>query len=163
MTDDGALEFGLRATRTSTHTDPVDAFPARLVDLDPAMWPIGTPPRAVWMLRERFNSADLDQTDTSLDAVAKWTHRFGPKVSGSMSFGRKHRAPSYIERYSWMPLEINAGLGDGNNYVGDSSLDPEQANQIELGLSWADARGYVAPRISFNRIDDYIQGSPQRI
>ena len=48
----------------------------------------------------------------------------------------KTRAPSYIERYLWIPLNVNAGLGDGNNYIGNIDLDPEWSNQFELGLDW---------------------------
>lgn len=158
LSDVDVLKIGIRGTKNQTDTDAVDAFPARLVDMNPDMWPLGTPPRAVWALRERFNASQRDQSDSWLDAIVEWTHTFNQALSATASLARKHRAPLYIERYLWIPLEVNAGLGDGNNYVGDPNLEPEQADQIELGLNWTSSRGYLAPRIAYNRIDDYIQG-----
>ena len=43
------FELGARYERFESETDEVDAFPARLVDMNPNMWPMGTPPRAVWI------------------------------------------------------------------------------------------------------------------
>ncbi len=66
----------------------------------------------------------------------------------------------YIERFLWIPLEVNAGLGDLNNYVGNVALEPEVSDQLELSLDFELERGYVAPRIYYRAIDDYIQGMP---
>lgn len=158
VADRTSLELGLRLTRATSRTDPVDAFPARLVDADPAMWPMGTPPRAVWLLRERFNAADRRVTDHLTDWVAGVTRELGEHWKGELTLARKSRAPVYQERYLWLPLEVNGGLGDGNNYVGDPTLDPEVSHQVEVGLEWAGRHGYVTPRAFYRRVNDYIQG-----
>ena len=73
---------------------------------------------------------------------------------------RKTRSPHYLERFAWLPLEVTAGLADGNNYVGDVDLDPEISYEVELGLDWRGSALFVAPRAFYRNVDDYIQGVP---
>ncbi len=154
------LEIGASITRVTADTAAVDAFPARLVDKDPASWPMGTPPRAVWILREAFNRADLSQTDNNVDWVVKARYQATEELVVEAGLAQRTRSPMYQERYLWIPLEANAGLGDGNNYVGDPSLDPEQSLQLELGLDWDHVSYYVSPRVFYRQVDDFIQGVP---
>ncbi len=152
------LELGFRSENLDMSTDPVDAFPARLVDMNPAMWPMGTPPRAVWMLREGFNNADRSQTDNNLDWVVKGRYQATDNLVVELGFAQKTRSPMYQERYLWIPLEANAGIGDGNNYVGNPALKPEESRQIELGFDWVVGDFYFSPRLFHRNVDDYIQG-----
>ncbi|MGH0034195.1 MAG: TonB-dependent receptor plug domain-containing protein [Myxococcota bacterium] len=142
------LELGVRYTRVSTNADKVDALPAQT--LPPPM-----------RLRDAFNAADRQKTDDLVDAVLKVG--FSP-VSGlrfEVAGGRKTRAPSYLERYSWIPTQAAAGLADGNNYVGDVDLDPEVAYEVTGEIEWRSDFGlYLAPRAFYRRVDDYIQGTP---
>lgn len=73
---------------------------------------------------------------------------------------QKQRSPIYQERFLWIPLEANAGVGDGNNYVGDPNLDPESSLQFELGLDWDFGNWYFSPRFYRRKVDDFIQGVP---
>lgn len=157
---DWYYEFGLRAAQVETSTGEVDAFPARLVDMNPDMWPMGTPPRAVWMLREAFNGGDRQQDDDLLDLVFKTRYQATDTLVVELGLAQKSRAPIYQERYLWIPLEANAGIGDGNNYVGTPSLRPEESRQIELGLDWDYGDFYFSPRFFYRDVDDYIQGVP---
>jgi len=152
------LEAGARIEEVNTDTGEVDAFPARLVDMNPAMWPMGTPPRAVFMLREAFNNSDRSQSDTNLDWVLKARYQATQSLVVELGLAQKMRAPLYQERYLWIPLEANAGLGDGNNYVGNVELDPEKSQQVELGLDWNYEGFYFSPRVYYRQVDDYIQG-----
>ena len=77
-----------------------------------------------------------------------------------LGLAQKVRSPLYQERYLWIPLEANAGLGDGNNYVGNPLLEPEEATQIEIGLDYSIGDFYISPRIYRRDVDDYIQGIP---
>ena len=154
----GYLEAGFRSESVDMSTDTVDAFPARLVDMNPAMWPMGTPPRAVWMLREGFNAADRSQSDNNLDWVVKGRYQATDNLVVELGFAQKMRSPLYQERYLWIPLEANAGIGDGNNYVGNPGLDPEKSRQIELGFDWVAGDFYFSPRIFRRNVDDFIQG-----
>lgn len=152
------LEAGFRSERLSMDTEPVDAFPARLVDMAPASWPAGTPPRAVWQLRERFNAAERSHKDRNQDWVVKGRYRLSEAAVLELAAARKARSPLYQERYLWIPLEANAGLGDGNNYVGDPDLQPEVSRQLELGLDLDYDHWYLSPRFYLRRTSDYIQG-----
>lgn len=152
------LEAGIRAEQVDMNTGDVDAFPARLVDMNSAMWPMGTPPRAVWMLRQGFNGADRSVDDSNLDWVVKSRYQATETLVVELGFAQKTRSPLYQERYLWIPLEANAGIGDGNNYVGNINLQPEQAQQVELGLDWDFGDFYFSPRFYRRDVDNYIQG-----
>ena len=138
-----SVELGIRYQRVKTDADDVDAQPA-------------TPP--VRALRDRFNASDRSKTDDNLDLVAKLTVPVHEELLFIAGYARKTRSPTYIERYLWIPLNVNAGLGDGNNYIGDPDLDPEWSNQFEFGFDWANSTAYFNPRIHYQRINNYIQG-----
>ena len=157
---DWYVEFGARTEQVEMRAGEVDAFPARMVDMNPAMWGMGTPPRAVWMLRQGFNSRDREQEDDNHDFVAKLRYQLSQNLVVEAGYGRKTRSPLYQERYLWIPLEINAGLGDGNNYVGNPDLQPETSDQFELGFDWTNGNAWVSPRFYIRDVDDYIQGVP---
>tara|TARA_B110000858_G_scaffold198442_1_gene265091 strand:- start:55460 stop:57577 length:2118 start_codon:yes stop_codon:yes gene_type:complete len=154
----GYLEAGFRSENVDMSTGTVDAFPARLVDMNPAMWPMGTPPRATFMLRESFNAADRSQSDNNLDWILKGRYQATDNLVVELGFAQKMRSPIYQERYLWIPLEANAGIGDGNNYVGNPELNPEKSRQIELGFDWVVGDFYFSPRFFHRNVDDYIQG-----
>ena len=158
VADNWYIEAGIRAEAVEMEAGDVDAFPARLVDMNPAMWPMGTPPRAVWALRETFNAGDRSHSDSNLDWVLKTRYQATANLVLELGFAQKVRSPIYQERYLWIPLEVNAGIGDGNNYVGNPALDPEEARQIEVGLDWDFGDYYFSPRIYRRQVDDYIQG-----
>lgn len=152
------LEAGFRSENVDMGSGTVNAFPAQLVDMNPAMWPMGTPPRATFMLREAFNTSDRSQSDNNLDWVLKGRYQATDKLVVELGFAQKMRSPLYQERYLWIPLEANAGIGDGNNYVGDPELEPEKSRQIELGFDWVSGDFYFSPRLFHRKVDDYIQG-----
>ena len=158
LNDRWYLEAGARAAEVVMNAGAVDAFPARLVDRNPAMWGMGTPPRAVWMLRQAFNNRDRIRKDHNLDWVLKTRYQATDHLVVEAGVAQKVRSPMYQERYLWIPLEANAGLGDGNNYMGDPDLQPEQSRQVELGLDWNHGDFYFAPRIYRREVDDFIQG-----
>jgi len=127
--------------------------------LKPADW-MPPPAMSVGMLSKRFNQADRSQNDTELDVTAVFHYDWSDTVQLEFGVARKTRAPAYMERYLWVPLETNAGLADGNNYVGNVDLDPEDSIQLELGLNWRQGRSRFSPRIFARRVDDYITGVP---
>jgi iron complex outermembrane receptor protein len=150
------VELGLRLTQVEMDADVVSAFPADLADGGLLL----PPTIAAQTLRNDFNTRDRSVSDTNIDAVVKLDYTVNDTLDAELGFARKVRSPSYIERYLWIPLEVSAGLGDGNNYIGNPDLDPEDSYQVELGLSWNTSRAYFSPRAYYRRIDDYIQGTP---
>jgi len=141
------VRMGLRWTRVTMDAGIVDASMAMM---SPAL-------RA---LRDRFNDADRDVAEDLFDLVAGADYRAGDQLTLIAGVARKGRAPGYQERYLWSPLEATGGLSDGNLYVGNLDLDPEHAWQFEVGADWRDRRAYLAPRVFYQHVDDYIQGVP---
>ncbi len=151
------LELGIRYNHVKMDTQDVDAQPA---NLEPMASMPGTPPFAVRMLRDSFNGLDHSITDDNIDWVVKLEYLASEATSFEIGASRKVRSPSYIERFMWIPLEVNAGLGDGNNYVGNVELKPEVSHQFEFGMDWQTDTAYIAPRAYYRIVDDYIQGAP---
>lgn len=115
-------------------------------------------PAPVGILRDRFNASDLSQEDHLFDLVATFKKELSNDLDVEFGLARKTRGPSYQERYLWAPIEVTAGLADGNSYIGDVDLDHEVAYQLELGLDWHTEKLAISPRIFYHRINDYIQG-----
>ncbi len=149
LTQRTGIELGVRYTRVEMDADDVDAIVS----------PMGTLPAAATTLRDTFNSSDRSQEDDNIDWVAELNFDATDHLTVELGLARKTRSPYYVERFMWIPLEVNAGLGDSNGYVGDVNLDPEVSHQIELGLDWHHHHYYVAPRVYYRSVDDYIQGT----
>lgn len=110
-------------------------------------------------LANAFALADRNWSGTSVDASLRlWAEMeaFTPRLT----LAHKTRAPSLIERYSWLPTEASGGLADGNIYVGDVNLKIEKAWIAELGVDWQGDTAYARPVIYYRRINDFIQGVP---
>ena len=150
------LQLGVRYHRVEMNADRVDAYPAQLADQGLG----GMPARMVQMLRDRFNGANRSQTNNNVDWTAELGYQMNPALRWTLAVARKVRSPYYIERYLWIPLEVNAGLGDANNYVGNVDLDPEVSRQVEFGFDWQTEVGYVSPGLYYRSVNDYIQGTP---
>ncbi|MBD1388084.1 TonB-dependent receptor [Neiella sp. HB171785] len=111
-------------------------------------------------LVERFNGADRQQEDWLVDATVSVNWQQSSHWSHSLALGHKQRAPSYQERYLWFPLEATAGLADGRSYIGDPNLNAESAWQLDVASRWQSPAFSIEPHLFYQRIDDYIQGTP---
>jgi iron complex outermembrane receptor protein len=143
--DHWQLEIGARYTRIESDAGPVDALPAQS-------------PGPVRDLRDAFNAAERRQSDDLFDWLVRLAFSPGDSFRAELAIARKMRAPYYVERYAWLPLEVTAGLADGRNYVGDIDLDPELSHEVEGGVRWRGRWISLAPRAFYRRVDDYIQG-----
>ena len=150
LNDSWRGEFGIRYNQVRMDADEVNGTPAMMM-----------PPAQ--MLRDAFNGADRDQTDHNVDLVAKTWFDASPSTSWYLGYARKSRSPSYQERYLWLPLEATAGLADGNTYTGNIDLDVEVANQFEVGLDFSNDSLTLSPRLFYNDVQDYIQGTPSEL
>ncbi len=122
----------------------------------------GATPPPLERLRNQFNSRDRTEEDFLVDATGTFSRDLSEETTIEIGGGRKTRAPSYLERFSWVPIESTAGLADGNNYVGDVGLDPEVSHVVDVGLNWEDQqdRARLAPRVFYRDVQDYITGVP---
>ncbi len=139
-------EFGVRYNRVTADAGGVDGSPAMMMP----------PARA---LRDAFNSADREQRDHNIDLVARAWYSAGESTRWYAGIAQKHRSPGYQERYLWLPMEATAGLADGQLYTGDIRLQPEVSHMVELGLDYSGARLSLSPRLYYNSVEDYIQGT----
>lgn len=140
------LELGGRYNRIESDAGEVNATPAMM----------GMPPAVA--LRDGFNSAERNITDDNVDLVAKLRYEANANLSYYLGGGRKTRAPSYQERYLWLPLQATAGLADGRTYTGNLDLESEVAAEVELGLDFEGDNVHVSPRLFYRDVSDYIQG-----
>ena len=139
------FELGARYTRTEFDAGLVDALAAQ----------ISQPARA---LRDAFNAAEHRQSDDLFEWLVRLAFSPRDALRIELAIARKMRAPYYVERYAWLPLQATGGLADGHNYVGDIDLDPELSREVEGGVRWRGRWLSLAPRAFYRRVDDYIQG-----
>jgi len=140
------LELGGRYNRIDSSAGEVNATPAMM----------GMPPAVA--LRDDFNNADRDISDDNVDLVAKLRFEASENLSYHLGAARKTRAPSYQERYLWLPLQATAGLADGRTYTGNLDLDSEVAVEVEAGLDFERGAFHLSPRLFYRDVADYIQG-----
>ncbi len=146
--DAWTVELGARYNRVESDAGEVDATPAVM----------GMPPAVA--LRDAFNAAERSITDNNVDLVAKARYRSSPALSWYAGVAQKTRAPSYQERYLWLPLMATAGLADGRTYTGNLDLESEVAREVELGVDFDNGTFQIAPRVFYRDVKDYIQGAP---
>lgn len=147
LTQNLNLDLGLRVNQVQADAGRVDASMAMMNPNAKA-------------LRDNFNYADRSQSDTNIDSVAKLYYQASASTRLYAGLAHKTRSASYQERYLWMPMESTGGLADGNNYIGNIGLNPEQANELELGIDFDNADIVFAPRVFYRDVKDYIQGTP---
>ncbi|MCF6457178.1 TonB-dependent receptor [Pseudoalteromonas sp. MMG024] len=112
------------------------------------------------MLQQQFNNADRSVNDTTVDISYSGRAQHSERYSTEISFGLKQRAPSYQQRYLWLPMQATGGLADGKTYIGNIDLNAETAYQLNLAWHYQ-ANGFsISPQVFYHQIDDYIQGTP---
>jgi len=111
-------------------------------------------------LQNEFNGQEKHVSDVTADLVLNSQIDLNQQFEFSYAVAIKQRAPSYQERYLWLPMQSTGGLADGKTYVGNINLNPETAYQIDLGLSFEQRSFKISPHIFAQRINDYIQGTP---
>ncbi len=111
-------------------------------------------------LAAAFNNADRSETYNNRDLVLKTAYQFNKEIIINASLSSKERAPSYQERYLWLPMSATGGLADGRNYIGNLNLDSETANELNLGIDYRTETAYLSVQGFYRKVDDYIQGTP---
>jgi iron complex outermembrane receptor protein len=111
-------------------------------------------------LQDEFNDADRSVSDTTFDLALNSEYQWTKETAINYSVAIKQRAPSYQERYLWVPMQATGGLADGKTYVGNINLKNETAYQINAGISYDNDDFAIAPQVFYQKVDDYIQGTP---
>ncbi|AZQ86432.1 TonB-dependent receptor [Colwellia sp. Arc7-635] len=111
-------------------------------------------------LRDEFNNADRSVSDTTFDLALNTEYQWTQHLALNTAVAIKQRAPSYQERYLWVPMQATGGLADGKTYVGNINLDVETAYQLNVGVSYENNDFAIAPQVFYQKVSDYIQGAP---
>lgn len=111
-------------------------------------------------LQDEFNDADRSVSDTTFDLALSSEYQWTNTTAVNYSVAVKQRAASYQERYLWVPMQATGGLADGKTYVGNINLDNETAYQINAGISYDEGDFAIAPQVFYQKVDNYIQGTP---
>ena len=109
-----------------------------------------------------FNNADHSTTDNNWDMAV--LARYTPDATREIEFGFAHktRSPNLHERYTWSTWQMAALMvnwfGDGNGYIGNLELEPEQANTVSATLDWhaADRSWEFKATPYYTHVTDYI-------
>ena len=115
---------------------------------------------AVASLAQSFNEGPRSKTYSMVDAAASVFYHINDRTDVVLGASQKNRAPTFFERFTWLPLGITGGLADGFNYVGNLELENETARQFEIGIDYTMASWQVSPRLFYQDIENYIAGSP---
>ena len=146
--------LGVRVERVTTDADPVHGY----ANSD------GTAPSFTYQLRDStaFNTSDRSRSDTLWNLVWSNSWQLSPEWSAALDLAHQSRAPSLYERYPWstwqMAALMNNFVGDGNGYIGNLDLKPEQAYTAAARLAWqASDQGWrIEWRPYLTVIEDYI-------
>lgn len=111
-------------------------------------------------LQNEFNNADRSVSDTTFDLALNSEYQWTKSTAINYAVAVKQRAPSYQERYLWVPMQATGGLADGKTYVGNINLDNETAYQFNVGISYDEGNFAIAPQVFYQKVNDYIQGTP---
>jgi iron complex outermembrane recepter protein len=157
LSENVSLLAGARVNRVSSSSGEVTA------NLNPMGLTTGMPVmmnQQAQILANAFNNGDLRQRDNNLDLFARLNLDTDSAITWYVGAARKSRAPSYQERFLWLPMESTAGLADGFTYTGSPDLKPEVSHELETGFDWSAQGIEFLPRVFYKRVDNFIQGVP---
>jgi iron complex outermembrane receptor protein len=109
-----------------------------------------------------FNNSSRAKTDHNWDMSALATYTPNAGLDVEFGIAQKMRSPNLYERYTWstanMMMVMNNFVGDGNGYVGNLNLKPEQARTVSATFDWhAPNREWEFKATPYyTHVDDYI-------
>ncbi len=113
-----------------------------------------------------FNNANRNKIDDNFDLSVLARYTANGNYDIDFGFAHKVRSPNLYERYTWSTASMmgimNNFVGDGNGYVGDINLKPEQANTLSATFNWhAEDNAWDLKATPFyTQVTDYIDAVP---
>jgi len=150
-------ELGARVNRVEMDSDEVGAFLGMGIN---GMMNMTMMTTMAGVLADNFNSGDRSETYNNHDLVLKMGYQLNDQTTLNASLSSKQRAPSYQERYLWLPMQATGGLADGHTYIGNLNLDSETANELNLGIDYQGEQFSLSLQTYYKDVSDYIQGTP---
>ena len=112
---------------------------------------------------DAFNAEKHQRTDVNFDVTALARYEPAKAFSIEAGYSYKTRTPNLYERYAWSTNMMASGMinwfGDGNYYVGNADLKPEDAGTVSATLSIHDPahqRWQLKATPYWTHIHDYI-------
>lgn len=144
------LMYGLRYENVAMQTDEVEGYANG-----------ASAPGMQMMQVAAFNSGSRSSTDHNVDVTLVARYQASEALNIEFGYAHKVRSANLYEKYTWSSWMMAAGMnnlvGDGNGYVGNAALDPEQANTVSASMSWQDEQHNSLTVTSyFTYITDYI-------
>ena len=144
------LMYGLRYENVAMQTDEVEGYANG-----------ASAPGMQMMQAAAFNSGSRSSTDHNVDVTLVARYQASEALNIEFGYAHKVRSANLYEKYTWSSWMMAAGMnnlvGDGNGYVGNASLDPEQANTVSASMSWQDEQHNSLTVTSYcTYITDYI-------
>jgi len=152
------VQYSAQPTADRSHTIGL-RVKQNLTDAGDVMTSMAMMSKGAKTLQNAFNTSDRSISDVTADLVINSQQDLSDTLEFTYGLGYKQRAPSYQERYLWMPMQATGGLADGKTYVGNINLKPETAYQLDLGLSYNDETFAISPHVYVQRVNNYIQGT----
>ncbi len=121
-------------------------------------------PDSGYQLRDSaaFNARSRSRTDNNWDLTLLARHAASPTQDIEFGYAHKTRSPNLHERYTWSTWTMAALMvnwfGDGNGYIGDLDLKPEQADTVSATFDWhaPDRTWEFKATPYYTRVTDYI-------
>ncbi|MFV0644251.1 MAG: TonB-dependent receptor [Sphingomonadaceae bacterium] len=116
------------------------------------------------MAANAFNAVAHNRTDNNWSGSALLVYELSDLAALEAGYAHKVRSPNIYERYSWgrgsMASRMIGWYGDGNGYVGNLDLKPEQADTFSLALALGSTAAGWSLRIApyYTRAKNYIDG-----
>lgn len=148
---DWLLQYGVRYEQVARNAGPVRGYS----DSNNAMGMQA-------MQAAQFNLADRKLSDDNLDLTLLSRFQLNPEFELELALAQKNRSANLYETYVWsgwaMAASMNNLVGDGNGYVGNLALRPEQARLLALSLNWQslESKQQVSLKPYITQVDDYI-------
>jgi len=149
-TEQWMLLYGARYENVAMDTAPAQGY--AMTAMAPGMQ---------LMQANAFNEGSRDSTDHNVDVTIVARYYASDELNAEVGYAHKVRSANLYEKYTWSSWMMAAGMnnlvGDGNGYVGNASLSPEQANTISASISWQDEQHNSLTVTSYyTYITDYI-------
>jgi iron complex outermembrane receptor protein len=109
-----------------------------------------------------FNARSHARSDNNWDLSALARYTLDASRDIEFGFAHKARSPNLYERYTWstwtMAAVMNNFVGDGNGYVGNLDLKPEQADTLSASFDWhaTDRRWALKATPYYTQVADYV-------
>ena len=149
VSDTLSATLGLRFERVEMNTGEVAPYGTSMMQM------------ADVMAASAFNAIDRARSDDNWNGSALVTWTPSDVLTLELGYAHKTRSPNIYERYSWgrgsMASRMIGWYGDGNGYVGNPDLKPEEADTVSAVVALTPVEG-LHLRLSpyYTRVDDYI-------